>query len=761
MMASPGSDIDVALEELESRLERLRSLYEQYFIGMEKIEPSIPRQDVDRRIYALRKVQIRNTAKRFKLQNIIQRYNAFQQYWVRVCREIENGTYHRHVARAQSRFGDVPLTAAARRKARLPAHSNAEERPPNVEPKARATRSAEEDLQTLLGEDPELALEQALAAADQIVIKPAVAVTPLATNENVGEARPIVATTPPRPASTRAKKQPAASLAPAPGQLVIEPAQPPGKSLEGASKVLEAVAATASARPVPPPRPPAKNRPPTPEPSAPAVPVPARAPADTLLRPAVDSAGLIAGAGSKRAEAKPVAGPIRAEPVSAAAVQPVAPAPPVGEGARAVPVVAPAVAAPPPGAPTGKGRRSAAPPRRSAAPAAKTGKVKEPHLDSWAALRVPAVARRGANASADVPPNPIAAARAPDAVSSAKGAEKSALGVAQPLGPGDTPLAPPGGRASAQAVGEELSKAPRQPAPARPGGVVARATHEPGLPSVTAQAINTAVSAPSRPREPAQHAPARALVNSPSASTPKPVDAGPPAPPARVPSTRAAAAGTPVKVRPADASVIRAGAAAPSARVEPATAIVSRAGAAAPPAKVAALATPSAAEAVPAKVVAAPTASRAGAAVPSTKVAAIATVGRAEPGPAAPAAVELEASSRGQRPHVPVGSEEPASAQARAAAAGGRAAAERAVEARAHAQTAASSRLDEQRLSQLHGSLVAERRRLNQPGKVSKEALATSLRDTETKLRKQYADKSIDFHVVVKDGKAMVKPIVG
>src|SRR5262245_14156392 len=118
-MASAGTDIDVALEELEARLERLRALYEQYFIGIEKIEPSVPRKDIDRRIHALRTVQIRNTAKRFKLQNIIQRYNTFQQYWLRVCREIENGTYHRHVARAQNRFGEVPLTAAARRRARL------------------------------------------------------------------------------------------------------------------------------------------------------------------------------------------------------------------------------------------------------------------------------------------------------------------------------------------------------------------------------------------------------------------------------------------------------------------------------------------------------------------------------------------------------------------------------------------------------------------------------------------------------------------
>src|SRR3954462_543799 len=149
-MAAPGNESDVALEELERRLERLRSLYEQYFIGIEKIEPSIPRQDVDRRIHALRKTQIRNTAKRFKLQNIIQRYNAFQQYWVRICREIENGTYHRHVARAQSRFGDVPLTAAARRRARVRKGPEDQEA---TDQKGRATRAAEDDLDALLAED--------------------------------------------------------------------------------------------------------------------------------------------------------------------------------------------------------------------------------------------------------------------------------------------------------------------------------------------------------------------------------------------------------------------------------------------------------------------------------------------------------------------------------------------------------------------------------------------------------------------------------
>jgi hypothetical protein len=74
---------------------------------------------------------------------------------------------------------------------------------------------------------------------------------------------------------------------------------------------------------------------------------------------------------------------------------------------------------------------------------------------------------------------------------------------------------------------------------------------------------------------------------------------------------------------------------------------------------------------------------------------------------------------------------------------------------------ATATSLDDQRVRQLHDALVSERRRLNQPGKVSVDALASSLRDTESKLRKQYAGKDVNFHVVVKDGKAVVKPIIG
>jgi hypothetical protein len=111
-----AEEIDVALDELETRLDRLRSLYEQYFLGIEKIEPAVARKDVDRRLWILRRTKIRNTARRFRLQTLIQRYNTFQQHWARICREIENGTYSRHLLRAQKNLGAEPKTWAAKKR---------------------------------------------------------------------------------------------------------------------------------------------------------------------------------------------------------------------------------------------------------------------------------------------------------------------------------------------------------------------------------------------------------------------------------------------------------------------------------------------------------------------------------------------------------------------------------------------------------------------------------------------------------------------
>jgi hypothetical protein len=111
-----AAQIDRELDELETKGEQLRALYEQYFMGLERHEPAVLRRDVERRIKLLRREQIRNTAQRFKFNVLVQRYNTMQQHWARVVREIENGTYRRDVLRAAARFGDGVLGALAKKK---------------------------------------------------------------------------------------------------------------------------------------------------------------------------------------------------------------------------------------------------------------------------------------------------------------------------------------------------------------------------------------------------------------------------------------------------------------------------------------------------------------------------------------------------------------------------------------------------------------------------------------------------------------------
>jgi len=153
-------EIDIQLEELDNRLDRLRALYEQYFMGIEKIEPQVARKDVDRRFWVLRRTQIRNTARRFRLQVLVQRYNTFQQYWGRICREIENGTYIRHLLKAQ-KLGAEPKTIAARKRFRNA--QRAEEGDP-----AGPGGTDAEDLEALLESGADLGAEAERAAMEAL-----------------------------------------------------------------------------------------------------------------------------------------------------------------------------------------------------------------------------------------------------------------------------------------------------------------------------------------------------------------------------------------------------------------------------------------------------------------------------------------------------------------------------------------------------------------------------------------------------------------
>jgi hypothetical protein len=239
------TEIEKLVGELELSVDRVRSLYEQYFMGIEKLEPTVPRKDVDRRIHILRKEQIRNTAQRFRFQMIIQRYNTYQTHWQRICREIENGTYKRHVIRAQQRFGEAG--AKQRRRDSLgppPSQAPGEVRAPAPQPLSDALALELADL------DREFAPASDAEEVDDLDVE--------LVEEPPRAAPPIRQPTagpppPPRPSQPQPIwRKP--SLAPAPPRAPQAPATPPAPA-------PPATAARMRAAPVAKPDPPAPRDP--------------------------------------------------------------------------------------------------------------------------------------------------------------------------------------------------------------------------------------------------------------------------------------------------------------------------------------------------------------------------------------------------------------------------------------------------------------------------------------------------------------------
>jgi hypothetical protein len=98
-----ASAIDAKLNEFETKLDQLYRKYEQYFIGVKKRPPRHPRREVARMYRELEQLPMIKTSLKFRFRSLVQRFNSYKTYWNRTERQIEEGTYHRDLARAKAR----------------------------------------------------------------------------------------------------------------------------------------------------------------------------------------------------------------------------------------------------------------------------------------------------------------------------------------------------------------------------------------------------------------------------------------------------------------------------------------------------------------------------------------------------------------------------------------------------------------------------------------------------------------------------------
>lgn len=88
-------DMTEDLQVLDVKITRLKTEYEQYFMRVRKREPLRLREEVEKIILRYSNAPITNTSLKFKYSSLVSRYIAYKQYWTRVLREIEEGTFRR------------------------------------------------------------------------------------------------------------------------------------------------------------------------------------------------------------------------------------------------------------------------------------------------------------------------------------------------------------------------------------------------------------------------------------------------------------------------------------------------------------------------------------------------------------------------------------------------------------------------------------------------------------------------------------------
>ncbi|MEO8846631.1 MAG: MXAN_5187 C-terminal domain-containing protein [Kofleriaceae bacterium] len=91
------TDVEELLDMAEQAIERLKTLYEQYFMGIQKQAPSFIHNDLERKLRDLAQMQLRNTGLRYRLATLQQKFGSYNSYWRRTLRQIENGTYARQL----------------------------------------------------------------------------------------------------------------------------------------------------------------------------------------------------------------------------------------------------------------------------------------------------------------------------------------------------------------------------------------------------------------------------------------------------------------------------------------------------------------------------------------------------------------------------------------------------------------------------------------------------------------------------------------
>jgi hypothetical protein len=90
-------------DELEEELAALKVSYEQYFLGNDRLPPAREHEDFKKRLMRLKSSMVRNTAAKFRMNSLHNKFLTYERMWQRTLQEIEAGTYKRDLFKAKRR----------------------------------------------------------------------------------------------------------------------------------------------------------------------------------------------------------------------------------------------------------------------------------------------------------------------------------------------------------------------------------------------------------------------------------------------------------------------------------------------------------------------------------------------------------------------------------------------------------------------------------------------------------------------------------
>lgn len=83
------------LDILDAKINKLKVDYEQYFAKILKREPTALRDEIDRIILKYSNQSITNTSLKFRYSTLASKHTSYKQFWNKMLRQIEEGTYVR------------------------------------------------------------------------------------------------------------------------------------------------------------------------------------------------------------------------------------------------------------------------------------------------------------------------------------------------------------------------------------------------------------------------------------------------------------------------------------------------------------------------------------------------------------------------------------------------------------------------------------------------------------------------------------------